>query len=178
MTLEELRNQLPDYAKDLKLNLSSLLNAQELTPVQLWGSLLAAALASKNTTVINTFAREAAKHLSIEEQNAVKAAAAIMAMNNVYFRFTHVASKQDYAKMPAGLRMNIIGNPGVDKKEFELWCLVVSIINNCGKCIDSHEAELVSKGMSLAAIQVSAKIAAVVQGIARTMDIEEALQEN
>jgi len=176
MTLEELKTKLPDYAKDLKLNLSTLINSQELSKVQLWGSILAAAYASNNTTVMKVFHNEAAKNLSEQEITAVKAAAAIMAMNNIYYRFTHIVTKPDYAKMQPGLRMNIIGNPGVEKNDFELWCLVVSIVNACGKCIDAHETELASRGVSINIIQASAKIASVIHAIARTLDIEEAIQ--
>ena len=70
---------------------------------------------------------------------AARAAASIMAMNNIYYRFTHLASAPDYKTLPARLRMNVIGKPGVDKADFELWCLAVSAINGCGVCIDSHE---------------------------------------
>jgi alkyl hydroperoxide reductase subunit D len=175
MTLDELKNQLPDYAKDLKLNLSSLINSQELPKSLLWGSLLAAAFASHNKTVISVFHNEAKNYLTEEEITAVKAAAAIMAMNNIYYRFTHLISKNEYATLPAGLRMNIMANPGVEKKDFEYWSFVVSAINGCGKCLDAHEAVLVKSGLSLNLIQIGAKIAAVIHGIARTLDIEEAI---
>ena len=176
MNLEELKYQLPDYAKDLKLNLSSLQSTPGLTKLQLWGSLLAAALASHNKNVIKAFHSEAEKNLSEAEITAVKAAAAIMGMNNIYYRFTHLIEKSEYATMPAGLRMNIMANHGVEKIDFELWSFVVSAINGCGKCLDSHEAVLVKHNVSTSTIQAAAKIAAVVHAIARTMDIEEALQ--
>ena len=38
MTLETLLESLPDYAKDLRLNWSSLANATDLTDSQKWGS--------------------------------------------------------------------------------------------------------------------------------------------
>lgn len=175
MTLDQLKELLPDYAKDLKLNLSSLTNTQGASALQLWGSLLAAALASQNTTVIQAFYEEAQSKLTPEEINGVKAAAAMMAMNNIYYRFTHLISKPEYGTMPAGLRMNIMSNPGVPKADFELWSFVVSVINGCGACMDSHEAHLAKEGISASVIQMAAKIAAVVHGIARTLDVEEAL---
>ncbi len=63
-----------------------------------------------------------------------------MAMNNVYYRFTHLAGNQEYRNMPAKLRMNVIGATGIDKIDFELFSLAVSAINGCGMCIDAHVA--------------------------------------
>jgi AhpD family alkylhydroperoxidase len=111
MTLDTIRDRLPDYAKDLKLNLSSLLNDGVLSEQQRWGTLLATALASRNAALIAAVSAEAAQHLSPAAAIAAKAAASIMAMNNIYYRFTHLASDPDYATMPARLRMNVIANP-------------------------------------------------------------------
>src|SRR6201999_3161706 len=99
-------------------------------------------------------------HLSPEALNAAKAAAAIMAMNNIYYRFTHLASNAEYRTLPAKLRMNVIGNPGVDKADFELWSLAVSAVNGCGMCIDSHEHELRKAGLTTEAIQAAVRIPA------------------
>lgn len=176
MSIENLKDQLPEYAKDLKLNLSSILNTQDLTEQQLWGALLAAALASRTPAVITAIAAEAKQHLSVEAAQAAKAAAAIMAMNNIYYRFVHLASNKEYAKLQAGLRMNIIGNPGVDKIDFEIWSLVVSAVNGCGMCIDAHEKQLLKNGMSMASIQAAVRIAAVIHAVALTLEGEEVLQ--
>ena len=97
---------------------------------------------------------------------AAKSAAAIMAMNNVYYRFVHLASDKDYATMPARLRMNVIANPGVDKADFELWSLAVSTINGCGTCIDAHEKTLKDAGVNAAAIQTAVRFASIIQSVA------------
>src|SRR5271154_2283253 len=139
MSIDSLKAALPDYAKDLKLNLGSVLTAPGLTEQQTWGTAVASAIASRNETVRDAILAEAATKLSPEALNAAKAAAAIMGMNNIYYRFVHLASAPDYKTMPAKLRMNVIANPGVDAVDFELWSLAVSAINGCGMCIDSHE---------------------------------------
>ncbi len=175
MSIESLKEALPDYAKDLKLNLSSLLNTTDLNEQQLWGSFLSAAIASRNSTVIKSIAEEAKQHLSPEADQAAKAAAAIMGMNNIYYRFIHLASNKEYGKLPAGLRMNILANPGVDKSDFELWSLVVSAINGCGMCIDSHEKQLLTHNMSVASIQAAVRIASVVHAVSVTLNAEQAL---
>jgi alkyl hydroperoxide reductase subunit D len=175
MTIDTIRDALPDYAKDLKLNLSSLLNDSVLTEQQRWGTLLATALASRNARLVAAVSADAAQHLSPAAANAAKAAASIMAMNNIYYRFTHLASDPDYATMPARLRMNVIANPGVDKADFELWSLAVSAINGCGKCIDAHDQVLRQAGMSRDAIQQAVRIASVIHAVAATLDGEQSL---
>ncbi len=175
MTIDNIRDALPDYAKDLKLNLSSLLNGSVLTEQQRWGTLLATALAARNARLIAAVAAAASRHLSPEAQNAAKAAAAVMAMNNIYYRFTHLASDPDYQTMPARLRMNVIANPGVEKLDFELWSLAVSAVNGCGKCIDAHDQVLRKGGVSREAIQQAVRIASVIHAVAATLDGEASL---
>ena len=175
MTLNQLRETLPDYAKDLKLNLGSLLNDNVLSEQQRWGALLATALAARNPALIEAVSAEASARLTPEAAAAAKSAASIMAMNNIYYRFTHLASDRDYAAMPARLRMNVIANPGVEKTDFELWSLAVSAINGCGVCIDAHDKALREAGISREAIQQAVRIAAVIHAVAATLDGEASL---
>ena len=165
----------PDYAKDLKLNLSTLANEETLTDQQKWGCFLSCALAGGNASVIQAIDAEAQDYLSAEAYKAAQSAASIMAMNNIYYRFVHLSSNTDYQTMPAKLRMNVIGNPGVDKVDFELWSLAVSSINGCGLCIDSHEKELLQHDITTSDIQTAVRIAAVVQAISSTLDGKAAL---
>jgi lipoyl-dependent peroxiredoxin subunit D len=170
MSLEDLKTRLPDYAKDLKLNLSSLAVEPLLNEQQRAGAFVATALAARNADVTKAVLAEFAPKLSPEALDAARAAAAIMAMNNVYYRFTHLASSPDYRTLPAKLRMNVIGKPGVDKADFELWSLAVSAINGCGMCIDSHEKVLRNAGMPAEQIQAAVRIASVVHAVAATLD--------
>ena len=176
MSIDTIKNMVPDYAKDLKLNLSSLAGEETLTQQQLWGCFAACALAGRNEFVIREIMAEAEQNLSTEALNGAKSAAAIMAMNNVYYRFAHLATSKDYLSMPAKLRMNVIGNPGVDKVDFELWSLAVSVINGCGMCIDAHEKQLLDHGITRNEIQTAARIGAVVQAVSATLDGEFAIQ--
>jgi alkyl hydroperoxide reductase subunit D len=171
-SLEALRESLPDYAKDLKLNLSSLLSDATLNDQQKGGTFIACAIASRNLALTKAVIEEFSGKISPEALNAAKAAAAVMAMNNIYYRFTHLAGNQEFRTMPAKLRMNIIGNPGVDKLDFELWSLAVSAVNGCGMCIDSHESKLKKDGVTADVIQTSVRIAAVLHGVATVLDTE------
>lgn len=172
MSLESLKQRMPDYAKDIKLNLSNIASSTTLTEAQLWGAMLASALAARNPAVVEEIAEEAKQHLSPAAQNAAKAANAVMAMNNVYYRATHMLSDAEFGKMPARLRMSVIANPGVDKLDFELWSLAVSAINGCGKCMDAHAREVAAKGASREAVQDVLRIAAVVHAAASVLDGE------
>ena len=174
MSLESLKQQLPEYAKDLKLNLSSLASETLLSEQQKAGAFVASALAARNPAVTEALIAEFAPRLSPEALTAAKAAASIMAMNNIYYRFTHLASAPDYRTMPARLRMNVIAKPGVDKVDFELWSLAVSAINGCGLCIDSHEKVVREHGLTTEQVQAAVRIAAVVHAVAATLEGEAA----
>jgi alkyl hydroperoxide reductase subunit D len=176
MTIDTLKNQMPDFAKDIKLNLSSLVNEDILNDQQKWGTFLASAYATRNGDVIAQVEEEALDYLSEDAYTAAKTAHAIMAMNNVYYRFVHLASNKEYQTLPAKLRMNALSNPGVDKADFELWSLAVSAINGCGMCIDAHEQELLKHGVDKAQIQTAVRIAATVQAAASVLDGEAAVQ--
>jgi len=173
MTLQIIQESLPAYAKDIKLNLSSLLNSSEhLTEQQLWGTMLACAMASKNANLHKAVLQSAEKKLSPEAVAAAKSAATLMAMNNIYYRFTHLVSKEDYRKMPANLRMNAMLAPGIDKLDFELFSIAVSAINGCGMCMDSHEKTLTSKGISKETVQAAVRVAAILHAVANVLEIE------
>src|SRR5919108_4630524 len=172
MSIESLKSQLPEYARDLKLNLSSLAAETVLSEQQKAGAFVASALAARNSAVSEALIAEFAPKLSPEALNAAKAAAAIMAMNNIYYRFTHLASAPDYKTLPAKLRMNVIAKPGVEKVDFELWSLAVSAINGCGMCIESHEHELRKAGLTAEQIQAAVRVAAVVHAVAAVLDGE------
>jgi alkyl hydroperoxide reductase subunit D len=173
MTLDAIREALPDYARDLKLNLGSVLSplgAPGLTERQIWSVALACAIASRNLSFTRDLQAVAASHLEPEHVNAAYAASAIMGMNNVYYRFLHMVEDPEYAALPARLRMNVLGNPGIDKTDFELLSLAVSAINGCGACILSHERQLRQAGMSREAIQSAIRIAATVHAVARVLE--------
>jgi alkyl hydroperoxide reductase subunit D len=171
--LESLRDSIPDYARDLKLNLGSVLTtagAPGLSEQQIWSVALASAIASRNTQFTRAIEAAAAEKLDAAYLQASRAAAAIMGMNNVYYRFLHLVEDAEYSTLPARLRMNVIGNPGIAKLDFELLSLAVSAINACGLCITSHEKKLRADGVSREMIQSAVRIAAVVHAVAGVLE--------
>jgi alkyl hydroperoxide reductase subunit D len=166
MSLKQFADTLPDYAKDLRLNLGSVLSDQLLGDQRKYGLLLACAHGTGYRPLVAATEAEVEGKLKSEAANAARGAAAVMAMNNVYYRFVHLASNPEYATMRAGLRMNFIGSPGIEKDDFELFSLAVSAMNGCGMCIDSHEKLLQQHGVKAETIQAAARIAAIMKAVA------------
>lgn len=169
MTIEQVKNSLEDSAKDIKLNLSTILTeegAPDLSKKQIGGIALAVSYAIKDSQIINAVLAEVSSYLTEAEITAAQSAATIMAMNNIYYRFIHLVGNESFANLPVKLRMNVIGNPGIAKADFELNCLAVSAINGCGMCIEAHTKGLEKLGVSQIAIQSSIRIAAVLNAAA------------
>lgn len=176
MSIDTLQSLIPAYGRDLSLNLSNLLAETLLSDQQKWGAFLSCAHAIGVPAVVQNIEAAAAQVLTPEAVTAAKAAAAIMGMNNVYFRALHLMHNKEYETMRSGLRMNILTNPGVDKVDFELWALAVSAVNACGLCMDSHEKVLRGHGVSAVQVQEALRIAATVNAISAVLRAESALR--
>ncbi|HZR84448.1 MAG TPA: carboxymuconolactone decarboxylase family protein [Candidatus Binatia bacterium] len=168
-SLETLRESLPDSARDLKINLQSVLGAESLTPPQRWGVAIASAFAARDPALRDAIV-EAARADGVDEGviEDAYAAASLMAMNNVFYRTRH-ALGEAYAKLPARLRMQRIGQPRGSKADFELMALAVSAINGCETCLRAHEKAVSEGGLAPEAIVDAVRIAAVVSGVASAL---------
>jgi alkyl hydroperoxide reductase subunit D len=153
------------------LNLQTVFQSTTLTPAQMWGVALASALASRNGELASAVLTDA--QLKVDESviQDARAAAALMAMNNVYYRFRHMVGKESYSMKPARLRMSWIGKPMSDKTDFELFCLAVSAINGCEACVRSHEQVVVAGGLSEDQVHDAIRIAATIQAAAVALEM-------
>jgi alkyl hydroperoxide reductase subunit D len=170
-TLDALRDALPDDLKDIRLNLSSVLTGENLQPAQALGIALAAArfvraqpLAAALESDIRTSLGDAAAPVI---SDAV-AAAGLMAMNTVYYRFRHMLGKESYEARPPRLRMSRMVQPATSKADFELMSLACAALAGCELCIKNHEASLVHLGVSEDACHDAVRIAAVINAAAQT----------
>lgn len=171
---EVFQDRLPEEANDIKLNLETVLKeegAPGLTANQIFGIALASAYATRNTWLVDAIATEARNVISPEERRAARVAAILMAMNNVYYRAAHLSMDEELEKLPARLRMNGIARPGIDKKDFELYCIAVSSVNGCGKCVASHVRETRKAGVPLEAIHSSLRISSVINATAQALSM-------
>jgi len=170
-SVEALRATIPDVAKDIKLNLQSVLQPGALTPAQRWGVAIASAVAARNIALRDALIADAASEVGGEVIDDAVAAAALMAMNNVYYRFRHLVGKPSYSQMPARLRMQRIAKPLTNKADFELFCLAVSAINGCEMCIRSHEEVVLKGGVSEEQVHDAVRIAATVNAAALSIEL-------
>jgi alkyl hydroperoxide reductase subunit D len=164
--LEAIREGLPEVARDIKLNLQAVMQIATLSSAQRYGVAIATAASARDTVLRDALIADAR---GVVEPGVVEdaiAAAALMAMTNVYYRFRHLVGKPSYAEMPARLRMNRLANPATNKLDFELFALAVSAVNGCETCVKAHERVLVSGGMTEEQIHDAVRLAAVVYATA------------
>ena len=169
--LETLRNAVPDAAKDLRLNVGSVLQAGTLTKEQVWGTAVACAIAARNPQLRQATLEDALLHVAPEVVEDAKAAAALMGMNNVYYRFKHMVGRDEYAQKPARLRMQRLAQVATNKTDFELFCLAVSAINGCETCVRSHERVVVEGGLTEDHVNDAVRIAATLHGVAVALEM-------
>jgi alkyl hydroperoxide reductase subunit D len=173
MNLETLKDLVKDYGRDIRINLDTVLSAEGapgLSDTQIYGTFLASAYATKSEKLKELAEEIVAEKLSMEEREGVKAASTVMAMNNIYYRYLHLLEGQEeLKKLPARLRMNIIGKPGIEKVNFELYSLAVSAITGCGMCINAHVAEVKKGGIEDLGIQSAIRIASVTNAAAQAL---------
>ncbi|MDY7507603.1 MULTISPECIES: carboxymuconolactone decarboxylase family protein [Ralstonia] len=170
--LQTIKGRIPDYAKDIRLNLDSTIARSSLEGNDAVGVALAAAFATKSKVL--TDAIRNAGVLSPEEVTGALTAAALMGMNNVWYPYVEMADDSDLAQQKAELRMNAYANNGgVDKRRFEMYALAASIIGKCHFCIKSHYDLLKNhQGMSAQQLRDVGRIAAAINAAAQVIAAE------
>lgn len=171
--LETLRQSLPEFAKDIRLNLGSFLGQgglPELTPAQKWGCAVAAAIACRNPALLGAVEAEAKAAIEPAIAEAARTAAALMAMTNVYYRAVHMAGDAELGKLPAGLRMNGLTKHGIAQADFELFGLAASVVKGCEGCTRAHVDGAKKHGATVQVVQAVLKLAAVLHATATVLD--------
>ena len=168
--VETVAASIPEAAKDLRLNLQAVLRDGSLSPEQRWGVAVASALAARNPRLRDAVVADAAAQVGPAVLEDAVAAAALMGMNNVYYRFRHMVAKPAYGELRAGLRMNRLVRPATSKVDFELFALAVSAINGCESCVRAHEKAVVEGGLGEAHVNDAVRIAAVIHGAAIALE--------
>ncbi|VWD25319.1 carboxymuconolactone decarboxylase family protein [Burkholderia contaminans] len=170
--IDSIKARIPDYAKDIRLNLDGTISRSSLDDTDAVGVALAAAIAAKSTVLIKTI-REAGV-LSPEETNAVLTAAALMGMNNTWYPYVEMADDADLKTQRAELRMGAYAtHGGVDKRKFEMYALAASIVGKCHFCVKSHYALLKNEqGMTVTQLRDVGRIASVINAAAQVIAAE------
>jgi alkyl hydroperoxide reductase subunit D len=173
--LENIRGAIPESARDIKLNLQSVLQGGSLSSAQRWGVAIATAIASRNAQLRDAVLTDARREVEPAVIDDACAAAALMAMNNVYYRFRHMIGKPTYADKPARLRMNRLTKPATNKTDFELFSLAVSAVNGCETCLQAHEKVVIEGGLSEEHVNDAVRIAATMHAAAIALEIADSL---
>jgi alkyl hydroperoxide reductase subunit D len=164
--INKIKNLVPEFAKDIRLNLDGTIARSSLTGNDAVGVALAAAFAAKSKVIVDII--KESNVLSAEELNAVMTAASLMGMNNAYYPFVEMTEDAELKKQPAALRMNAYANHGgVDKRRFEMYALAASIVGKCNFCVKSHYDLLKTEGMTMSQLKDVGRIAAVVNATAQ-----------
>ncbi len=168
MWVDVLKESLPEYAKDTRLNLDAVINRSSLDPVVAQGCALAAAFATGNGRLSTAIDAEIEDR---KEADAALTAAAIMAQNNVWYPYVEMANDPELKGLPAGLRMNgIINHGGTSRVNFEAYSLAASIVGKCHFCVNSHYYNLKREGMTVEQLRDIGRIAAVIHSVAKVLN--------
>jgi alkyl hydroperoxide reductase subunit D len=171
-SLDELKALLGDDTKDLRLNLGNVLDSGDLEPRERWATALASAFFLRSPELADALTTAGSAHLTPEAIADARAAAAIMGMNTVYYRFRHMVGKPSYAQRQAGLRMSRMGKPATTKGLFELASMACAVLAGCEACVKAHEQSLLHEGYTEDRVHQCVRIAAVVQGFAIAVGAE------
>ncbi len=162
--LDALLERLPEAAKDLKLNVKAVLGESSLTPAQTWGTAVACAIAADHPDLQRAITEAARGRVEAAVLDDAVAAASLMGMNNILYRFRHMVP--GYDQIPARLRMQRLGKPASNRVDLELFSLAVSAIHGCETCVRSHEKVVLEGGLSQQQVFDSVRIASVMHGAA------------
>lgn len=171
-----LKARLPDYAKDIRLNLDAVISRSSLSPSHAAGAALAAAFAAKSAAIVDAIRGEAT--LDDAHRQAALAAAALMGMNNVWYPFVETSGDEELGTLRPELRMNAYAtHGGVDRQSFELYALAASIVGRCEFCVQSHYRLLKETGLTTQQLRDVGRIAAVVNAAAQVVAAESRTEE-
>jgi alkyl hydroperoxide reductase subunit D len=166
--VDQIKEALPDYAKDTRLNLDSVVNRSTLDSIEANGCALAAAMATGNGKLV-TFIQSSMEDTT--ERDAALTAASLMAMNNVWYPYVEMAEDERLTGLPAQLRMNAISSHGgTTKARFESYSLAASIVGKCHFCVKAHYETLKKEGYSVEQLRDIGRIAAVITSVARVLN--------
>ena len=169
----QIKSRIPDYAKDIRLNLDATIGRSSLPVREAVGAALAAAFAARSEVLIRAIRTSGV--LDETHANGALAAASLMGMNNVWYPYVEMAADPELKTARAELRMNAYANHGgVDKRAFELWSLAASIVGKCEFCVASHYALLKEAGLTLQELRDVGRIAAVINAAAQVLGAEDA----
>jgi alkyl hydroperoxide reductase subunit D len=168
MWVDSIKEALPDYAKDTKLNLDAVINRSSIDVEQAAAIALAAAMSTGNGKLVTFISTGVENEV---ERTAALTASAIMAQNNVWYPYVEMADDPNLSGLPAQLRMNAIANHGgTTKAKFEAYSLAASIVGKCHFCVKAHYETLKKEGYTVEQLRDIGRIASVINSVAKVLN--------
>ncbi len=168
--VDQIKESIPDYAKDTKLNLDAVIKRSSLPEDEANGVALAAAFASGNSKLW-AWMYDQINAINTVEANGAVTAGALMAANNTWYPFVEMADDENLKGLPAQLRMNAIAtNGGTTKDRFEAYSLAASIVGKCHFCVKAHYDTLKKHGYTVEQLRDIGRIAAVMNACAKVLN--------
>jgi len=165
--VDQLKENIPDYAKDTRLNIDAVVKRSTLPQEEAEALALAAAFATGNTRLWTWIQSQIADQ---KEAEAAVTAASLMGMNNVWYPYVEMAEDPALSGLPPQLRMNAIASHGgTTKARFEAYSLAASIVGKCHFCVKAHYETLKKEGYTVEQLRDIGRIAAVMTAVARVM---------
>ena len=167
-------NQLPQYASDVAENVRKIFfqESNTLAKYQIFGIVLTAGYALKHECLLNYIRPEAKRYLDDDEINACKIVASTTSMTNAYYKFSEKIDDEEIKKMPPLFSLENSSSHNIDEKDFLIYRLVASIINDCKFCINVHISKLRNKNCLSEVIRDIGKIVSVTKAVGDILDIE------
>ena len=166
--VDQLKENIPDYAKDTRLNIDSVIKRSTLEADVAESCALAAAFATGNTKLWTWIQSQIANQT---ESVAAVTAASLMSMNNTWYPYVEMANDPQLKGLPAQLRMNAIASHGVTTKaNFEAFSLAASIVGKCEFCVKAHYDGLKTLGYTVEQLRDIGRIAAVMNSVAKVLN--------
>jgi len=166
--VDQIKDTIPDYAKDTRLNIDAVVKRSTLAPEEAEAVALAAAFATGNTKLWTWMQSQIADQ---KEAEAAITAASLMAMNNVWYPYVEMADDENLKGLPAQLRMNAIAtHGGTTKARFESYSLAASIVGKCHFCVKAHYETLKAEGYTVEQLRDIGRIASVITALSRVLN--------
>jgi alkyl hydroperoxide reductase subunit D len=163
--IDKIKENIPEYAKDIKLNLDAVINRSSLGVEQSNGCALACAITLGNHYLVDIISESITDEI---QKNSAMSAGIIMAQNNIWYPYVDMTSDANLKGLPAQLRMNVIGNHGGTTKElFEAYSLSASIIGKCHFCVQAHYNSLKSLGYTVEQLRDIGRIASTINALSK-----------
>mgnify|MGYP001238141314 CR=1 FL=1 len=171
-TIKDLKNAIPEFAKDIKLNFSSLIMNSDYDEELVYGCAYASTLTIGNDEIIKVFHNECEKRFGLKFIESIKSTVIIMTLNNQWYKYRDSMPTAEMKIASQKMRVNIMATgAGLDKTLFESISLCISAINGCSFCVKAHSNLLLDNKMNKEYVLNIGRISSVISAISKALSL-------